>query len=249
MRALREKAVEKGLAHEPGFRWRGAEVARIEGLSDAVFAFAVTLLVVSLEVPRTFDDLVGVMRGFPAFGVCFALLILIWHAQYKFFRRYGLQDTWTTTLNAALLFLVLFYTYPLKFLFSNLFEELLGWTDLHPDRPTFANLGQVRTLMLIYSTGFLAVFLVFVLLYRHAWRRRADLGLDPAEIYDTRSSIQHHAIFVAIALLSIGIAVFAPPRGLAWAGWIYALIGPVSAVHGSRRGEGRRRLLRKRQDA
>jgi len=27
------------------FRWRGAEIARIEGLSDAVFAFAVTLLV------------------------------------------------------------------------------------------------------------------------------------------------------------------------------------------------------------
>src|SRR4051794_21568192 len=39
--------------NEPGFRWRAAGIARIEGLSDAVFAFAVTLLVVSLEVPRT----------------------------------------------------------------------------------------------------------------------------------------------------------------------------------------------------
>ena len=41
--------------YEPGFRWRGSEIARIEGLSDAVFAFAVTLLVVSLEVPKTFQ--------------------------------------------------------------------------------------------------------------------------------------------------------------------------------------------------
>ena len=45
---LREKLIEH---HNPGtFRWRGGEIARIEGLSDAVFAFAVTLLIVSLEV-------------------------------------------------------------------------------------------------------------------------------------------------------------------------------------------------------
>jgi len=31
-------------------------VLRIEGLADAVFGFALTLLVVSLEVPNTFDE-------------------------------------------------------------------------------------------------------------------------------------------------------------------------------------------------
>jgi uncharacterized membrane protein len=41
-----------------GMTWlRGREMSRIEGLSDAVFRFEITLLVVSLEVPNTFDEL------------------------------------------------------------------------------------------------------------------------------------------------------------------------------------------------
>ena len=34
-------------------KWRSHEVARIEALSDGVFAFAISLLVISLEVPKT----------------------------------------------------------------------------------------------------------------------------------------------------------------------------------------------------
>src|ERR1700756_2479865 len=102
---LREKLMT--LHHEEGFRWRGGEIARIEGLSDAVFAFAITLLVVSLEVPKTFNELAETMHGFGAFLVSFVLLFFVWFNQYKFFRRYGLGDNITVALNAALLFVVL----------------------------------------------------------------------------------------------------------------------------------------------
>src|SRR5213075_946527 len=98
---LREKLMT--LHHEKGFRWRGGELARVEGLSDAVFAFAVTLLVVSLEVPKTFNELSTVMRGFVPFAVSFLLLMQVWHEQYRYFRRYNLQDSTSTFLNCALL--------------------------------------------------------------------------------------------------------------------------------------------------
>ena len=56
---IRKHLISNQTSGEPGFRWRGAEVTRLEGFTDAVFAFAVTLLVVSLEVPKTFPELRG----------------------------------------------------------------------------------------------------------------------------------------------------------------------------------------------
>jgi hypothetical protein len=40
-------------------RWRGHEVCRLEAFSDTVFAFALTLLVAALEVPRVTETPAG----------------------------------------------------------------------------------------------------------------------------------------------------------------------------------------------
>src|SRR5258706_213138 len=111
---------DKLFHHDPvdGFRWRSHEITRVEGFSDAVFGFAVTLLIVSLEVPHTSGELLATMRGFGAFVITFMMLAGLWYSQFTFFRRYGLEDRVTVILNLLLLFMVLFFVYPLKFLFN-----------------------------------------------------------------------------------------------------------------------------------
>jgi len=66
------------------------------------------------------------LRGFLPFALCFAQLVMIWRTHYRFSRRYGLEDDYTVFLNMVLLFLVLFYVYPLKFVFTTLFSEITG---------------------------------------------------------------------------------------------------------------------------
>ncbi len=68
-------ATDIALPASGGFRLRGEHLNRVEALSDVVFGFALTLLGVSVEVPKTFDQLLGTMREFPAFAICFAILI------------------------------------------------------------------------------------------------------------------------------------------------------------------------------
>ena len=102
-------------------------VSRVEGFTDAVFAFAVTLLVVALEVPHTYEGLLDVLRGFPAFVICFALLMTFWNAHFRFHRRYGFEDLFTRVMTMAILVLVLFFVYPLKFLFTMVTVNMFGW--------------------------------------------------------------------------------------------------------------------------
>lgn len=244
---LREKLIDKGIGDPKKFRWRSHEISRIEGLSDAVFAFAVTLLVVSLEVPKTFDELMEVIHGFGAFAICFALLVVVWFNQYKFFRRYGLQDSFTVLLNAALLFVVLFYVYPLKFVFTFLVSMFTGHrAEVRLPGGMIGTMvesnDQVATLMIIFGIGYIAVFGVFVLLYWHAYRRRAQLELNELEVFDTRTDIRESLLNVGIAAVSITIAVFGRGRYAGVSGMTYMLTPVVMTLHGVLNGKRRRKL-------
>ena len=232
------------------FADRRHEVSRLEGFSDAVFAFALTLLVVSLEVPRTFDELWNTMRGFLAFAVCFALLFQVWSRHHTYFRRYGLDDAFTHTMTAMMLFLVLFYVYPLKFLWTLVITTRLGGSEMvqlaNGRLEQIIRFDQVHLLFEIYGLGAAAVFATFVALYWHAYRKRDALGLTPLEILATRMSILSSVGMVGIGLASVALAWLGHRTGSPYvvmaAGYIYTCIGLNEWAIGEYGGRQQKRL-------
>jgi uncharacterized membrane protein len=233
-----KQAVTKKLGAREGFRWRGVEISRIEGLSDAVFAFAVTLLIVSTEVPKTYIDLVLRLRDFVPFSACFVLLMVVWYLHYQFYRRYNLQDMKSMVVTMLLLFVVLFYTYPLKFVFVS------WWTSMiEPNSPAmksmFSSFGEVSQMFTIYAIGYIAVFSVFGLMYHHAYRSRVKLELTELEIWDTKHVLHEMMMFCGVGVISLTLANVLPGELIGFAGMSYALIGVVSGIHGSWSGKRR----------
>jgi uncharacterized membrane protein len=200
------------------------EVSRVEGFSDAVFAFAITLLVVSLEVPKTFGELMAAVRGFPAFAVCFALLFQVWWRHYRFFRKYDLEDTSVIALTGLLLFVVLFYVYPLKFVWTVVFSQIQG-RDI---TGAVLKVRQVPTLFIVYGIGVASVFAILAAMYGHAYRKRDEIELTKIETVDTLVDIYRNLALSGIALISVATALVAArvaPRLGGLAGYVYFLIG------------------------
>ncbi|HEY2290769.1 MAG TPA: TMEM175 family protein [Thermoanaerobaculia bacterium] len=207
---LREKLIGHHTYKPHEFRWRSREISRLEGLSDAVFGFAITLLIVALEVPKTSGELFETMRGFAGFALTFFILYTLWYRQFVFFRRYGLEDPPTVALTGALLFVVLFFVFPLKFFVGTMVNRLLGApkTVRLPDgtvekviRPE-----HIPLMMSIYGAGFVAVSVIFFLLYAHAYRKREELDLNELEIFDTRRSLEALLYTITIGVLLVVVA-------------------------------------------
>ncbi len=231
---LRESPMKNSSDFEEGFRLRGREITRLESFADAVFGFALTLLVVSLDVPKTYADLVTTMRGFPAFALCFLFLALIWNGHYKYCRRYGLDDGTARFITCVMLFLVLFFVYPLKFLFNFSITSLLVEGSA---RASLMNGAQFSNLLTIYGLGFSAVYFAMSLLYLHAYRLRDALQLTALEKFDTRYQLFRLAMLILIGLIAALLARISSVRNLSTT--VYLLLFPIlrtsRAIHRRRR--------------
>jgi len=219
---MRKKIASITKKKESVFVWRSHEPSRLETFSDAVFAFAITLIMVSLEVPRTFDELFEVFKGFFAFACCFGILFMIWNNQNIYFRRYGLNNARVTSLNAMLLFVVLMYVYPLKFLFMALFSG--GQYNDHGHVGIMITEQQQPTLMYVYHSGYAAIYLLFYLMHVHAKKQAAEINLSPGELFETDTFILLNILNACLGIIGILFVLLAPLKYKGTSGFIYMAI-------------------------
>lgn len=97
------------------------ETVRIENFSDAVFAIAITLLVLDLHVPDTnlikhgtdlLDYLKGEWTSYLAFTLSFFSIFILWVNHHKIFKQIYSRNTAIMFANGLILFLVALVSYP-----------------------------------------------------------------------------------------------------------------------------------------
>ncbi|RZA21827.1 MAG: DUF1211 domain-containing protein [Lysobacteraceae bacterium] len=226
----------------PERRDRGREVTRIEAFVDAAFAFAVTLLVISLDaMPQSAQALLDALKGIPAFAASFSLLAMLWWTHADWSRRYGLDDDRSVLLSLLLVFLVLVYVYPLRIMFSAFFGWISnGWL---PTGIRIASARDLQTLFLAYAVAWTTLGFVVVALYRHAWRLRDALGLDRQERIDLRGTLAAQWMIPAtgmLALLFMAVVTLAgAPELSGMSGFSYSLMAftGVAVARARRRAE------------
>ena len=213
---------------ENGFRLRGARISRLDVFSDVALGFALVLLAVSLAIPKSFTDLRDSNPSFITSTICFLMLVTVWFSHYVFFRRYGLHDQVTIVLNAALIFLILFCVYPLKFLYSAIFLQFMR----NDFSPRFAAAVQINGMLVLYALGFTAAFFLVAALYWNAWRQRKLLALNGLERLLTVSAIVDALGVGAIGLIACLASLVLPPTWALYSAALYFLVIPWKALNG-----------------
>ncbi|MDJ0917871.1 MAG: TMEM175 family protein [Woeseiaceae bacterium] len=234
------------LPTKDGFRLRGIDMTRTETFTDAAFAFALTLLVVSIDaIPTTYEELWLAVQGVPAFGLACALLFLFWHGHWSWSRRFGLEDLPSMVLSYVLVFVMLFYVYPMKFVTS----IFVGWiTDQRVDvGATINSAEELYGIFTIYSIGFVALCFVVLSLNLRAWALRDELRLNTIERHTTRTEIGTWMLLSSVGFLAILLGLFSSPHLLTVPGWAYMLLPILMPAWGIHRGRQLERLLKHEQ--
>ncbi|MBT8183447.1 MAG: DUF1211 domain-containing protein [Eudoraea sp.] len=191
-------------------------INRIEAFSDAVFAVAATLMVVSFDMNENSILQESNATSFITFGVSFFVLIGFWWVHYNFFRRTNYMDNWIIALNALLLFVIIYYVFPLKSLINSWF----GTEKL--------DIAGFVLLFELYSLGFALIFLCFSFMYFRAYRKTKQIENSINLLFYAR----HFSIYVLIAIASVLLAKFQIGLKIALPGIIYAMLGPLCYIHG-----------------
>jgi uncharacterized membrane protein len=164
------------------------EFNRVVAFSDGVFAIAITLLVLTLEIPGGADDLGQELRDrgdeFLAYALSFAVLGKLWLSHHRFYGSLGRFDG--TLLGLNLLYLAFIALVPFT-------SDLLG------------EYSDESVAVIAYAINLGGVSLVFTLSVRYAYRH--DLIREWARPYARRFGGLADFYVAAIFAVSIPVAL------------------------------------------
>lgn len=188
---------------------------RVVNLSDAVFAIALTLLVLTLDVPvsqmdRLADALVDQVPQFVAFALSFALVANLWWQHYRLVELLDGLEPGVIAINLILLAFVALVPYP---------TSLLGAAPANS----------------VAVVAFIAVFVVLTLLHLALLGRAGSQGLVRSELPRVRylSLLAGYAVGALVLLVAALIAVWWPMVALVVVG-TSIVVGPLGARRGDR---------------
>jgi uncharacterized membrane protein len=178
------------------------EFTRVLAFSDALFAIAMTLLVVGIDVPELADaDDVGELAdalnddlgSFVSFAISFAVIGRYWVAHHGFCARLAVLDQGLIGLNLVYLLLIAFLPFPTGLL-GNYFENPLS--------------------VAIYAVTVAIVSGMEVVLFRHARRNGLLERPMPEAVYRwgttlSLSPVIFFVISIPLAFASTSLAVLA----------------------------------------
>jgi uncharacterized membrane protein len=193
----------------PRYERDSPEFGRVANLSDAVFAIAMTLLVLTLDAPGQdegplLEALVDRVPQLIAFVLAFALVANIWWAHHRLVAHLGVLDRGLIALTLVLLGAVALVPFP---------------TSLIGDAPT------EQAAVLPFIGLFVVILGLFLLLYLQAeraaaWRHPMPEGLFPW-------LVAYWLLSVGGMLLAFLVAIWAPVGGLVLAAASGTVVGLV----------------------
>ena len=212
---------------------RQRQATRLETFVDAAFAFALTMLVVSVDsVPQSFDELVAAIKRVPAFAASFLITVMFWLGHYRWSRRYGIEDTGSVVLSLALVLLVLVFLYPLRLMMSGALQSMSG--GFLPGEIEITRISQLQFLFVLYGLAFTLMSGVLLALYARVRR----LALEPPLSVEDRAvagvEVQAWGILGAMGAASALLALVLPPRQIGLAVWLYASLAVIMPLMGHR---------------
>lgn len=193
----------------------GRTAERLDGFTDAAFAFALTLLVIGgNEAPTSHEALAAAVAELPTFAIGFAFIAMFWAAHVRW-RNFRGEGGWLGVLLSLLLvFFVLIYIQPLRAMARSLSHYLGG------GGPPFV--GGLGDLFLVYGAGFSAMAGVTMILFAEA-QRAAEI--EPQRRRAARGEMFIWMTLLVTGLVSILLAAFEATENLA--PWVYATL-PLS---------------------